>query len=387
MPTKSCSLWHVDEAMNKVQTTTRWRGGKKAAAIVSILGFLIAMSIVSARLKTSAESAATQAVSTAPMPVVALGRVEPWNRILKVVPATGADQARIAELRVKEGERVSAGQVLAVLDTAPRLKAALDVARTSVQLQKALLDRIRLEASDAVETNEATLTRWQEETGKDAWDVERTAFLQKEGADSEINSKDARLALAQAQQQLSLAKIGLKRAAARGGSGNLLDVGVAETQLDNAQAALEQADAAYQETFVRAPAAGRVLKIYARIGEKVADQGLMDFGQTDAMAIRTEVYESDIGRVALGATAQAVTPVLPFALKGTVEEIAPIVAKQSIVSENPTADTDARIVEVRIRLDQDSAKAVRDLSNLQVRVSIASSMGRPGATASNAGPK
>jgi HlyD family secretion protein len=321
------------------------------------------------------------------MPVVALGRVEPWNRILKVVPATGTDQARIAELRVKEGERVSAGQVLAVLDTAPRLKAALDVARTSVQLQKALLDRIRLEASDAVETNEATLKRWQEETGKDAWDVERTASLQKEGADSEISNKNARLALAQAQQQLSLAKIGLKRAAARGGSGNLLDVGVAETQLDNAQAALEQADAAYQETFVRAPAAGRVLKIYARIGEKVADQGLMDFGQTDAMAIRTEVYESDIGRVALGATAQGVTPVLPFALKGTVEEIAPIVAKQSIVSENPTADTDARIVEVRIRLDQDSAKAVRDLSNLQVRVSIAPSMGRPGAPASNAGPK
>jgi hypothetical protein len=56
------------------------------------------------------------------MPVVAFGRVEPWNRILKVVPTQGRDHARIAELSVKEGEKVSAGQILAIIDTAPQLK-------------------------------------------------------------------------------------------------------------------------------------------------------------------------------------------------------------------------------------------------------------------------
>jgi len=44
--------------MNDIQTTKRWRGSKEAAAIASILGFLIGISILAARPKFSAESAA-----------------------------------------------------------------------------------------------------------------------------------------------------------------------------------------------------------------------------------------------------------------------------------------------------------------------------------------
>jgi len=61
----------------------------------------------------------------------------------------------------------------------------------------------------------------------------------------------------------------------------------------------------------------------------------------------------------------------PGTLKGTVKEIGWLVDKQSIFSLNPGSDTDRRIVEVKISIDNpaDSERVAR-LTNLQVDVAI-----------------
>jgi HlyD family secretion protein len=62
------------------------------------------------------------------------------------------------------------------------------------------------------------------------------------------------------------------------------------------------------------------------------------------------------------------SPALPHDLEGTVERVGLKVGKLDALGTDPAAKTDARVVEVEIRLD-DSA-AVSGLTNLEVEVLI-----------------
>jgi len=81
-----------------------------------------------------------------------------------------------------------------------------------------------------------------------------------------------------------------------------------------------------------------------------------------------EVYETDIGLTKVGQHATVRSPALVPELTGTVERIGMKVRKLDVLDSDPVARTDARVVEVRIKLD-DSARSAR-LSNLQVDVAI-----------------
>jgi HlyD family secretion protein len=65
------------------------------------------------------------------------------------------------------------------------------------------------------------------------------------------------------------------------------------------------------------------------------------------------------------------SPAIVGKLQGTVENIGWQVDKQSIFSLNPGSDTDRKIIEVKISIDNpaDSARVSR-LTNLQVDVAI-----------------
>jgi HlyD family secretion protein len=57
-------------------------------------------------------------------------------------------------------------------------------------------------------------------------------------------------------------------------------------------------------------------------------------------------------------------------LEGTVARIGKQIGKKDVLNTDPAADTDARVVEVRIRLAPESSKKVAALTNLQVEVKI-----------------
>jgi HlyD family secretion protein len=54
-----------------------------------------------------------------------------------------------------------------------------------------------------------------------------------------------------------------------------------------------------------------------------------------------------------------------------VEEIGLRVQRQEVINSNPTDTIDARIVEVRVKLDPASSQTAAGLTNLQVKVAIA----------------
>ena len=115
---------------------------------------------------------------------------------------------------------------------------------------------------------------------------------------------------------------------------------------------MKQAQADLDLALVRSPRAGQILKVHTWAGEIVGDQGIVDLGQTDQMYVVAEVYESDVKVVHIGQLATLTSSAFDGEAQGTVDEIGLQVQKKGVLDTNPTADADARIVEVKIRLNQ-----------------------------------
>jgi HlyD family secretion protein len=142
----------------------------------------------------------------------------------------------------------------------------------------------------------------------------------------------------------------------------------AQMKVDVAKADLQAAEATLGLDTVRAPVDGQVLKVYARSGERVGANGIAEIAQNDAMYAVAEVYETEIRLVRVGQKARITSPALAEPLTGKVEYIGLKVGKLDVLDTDPAARTDARVVEVKIRLDDDARAA--GLTNLQVDVAI-----------------
>ncbi len=110
------------------------------------------------------------------------------------------------------------------------------------------------------------------------------------------------------------------------------------------------------------------MKIHTKIGERIGIGPILRLGNTDEMYAVAEVYETDISRVVLGQSATVSCPSLGPPIRGTVVRVGRLIFKNDVLSVDPAADADARVVEVRIRLDE--PRRVAGLTNLQVDVLI-----------------
>lgn len=149
------------------------------------------------------------------------------------------------------------------------------------------------------------------------------------------------------------------------------DVQVASAAVERAIAAKEKAQAEFDLSSIKAPNDGQILKINTRQGERIdPEKGIVDLGRTNQMYVIAEVYETDIERVRRGQRATISSSAFAGSLEGTVDLIGKQIGKKDVLNTDPTADTDARVVEVKIRLDPEASKKVSDLTNLQVEVKI-----------------
>jgi len=141
-----------------------------------------------------------------------------------------------------------------------------------------------------------------------------------------------------------------------------------ETEVAVLEAEKRQAEAELERSVVYSPIDGQVLEVHTRPGERVGMEGIVELARTQRMYAIAEVYEADVGRVRRGQRATITSPALPEPLAGTVEWISLKVAKQDALGTDPAARKDARVVEVRVRLDD--SRAAAGLTNLQVEVLI-----------------
>jgi HlyD family secretion protein len=337
------------------------------------------------------------AVASGADTVTALGRLEPETEVVEINYMQGT---RIDRVLVKEGERVPAGAPLAYLDGHAEMVAARDLAAT--QLQEAqrrytvdtahgeaavVAARLRVRQAEeatrkAVEAQEAVVRGAVAGRDKAGLDLERTQRLRKDGVVSVSDGDVASLASRQAVERLADAEANLARlrtnfdlelqmarADLRSAETGLRQAQLA-LQVDSTREALKLAEARLERTIVRAPFAGEILKILTHAGESVGRYPLLKMGDTAAMFVVAEIYETDAALVRPGQRAVVTSKAFPGEqIQGKVERVASIIHKKDVLAVDPTTDADARVVEARIRL-ADSKLAAR-FNQLQVDVAIA----------------
>jgi len=301
------------------------------------------------RMEQRRANDAAAAAAVAPRPparVVALGRLQPRGGVIDVAAPTTAAAPRVLELLVAEDERVSAGQALFTLDTCPQLAAAEAAAERGVAVAQAALDQTRRDVRTGRKESRAGATAARAAAEQAARDLERQATLRTSGA---IPPADLERAKATADQ--SAAELERARAAATRYD-DPADVRLAEANLAAAAADLERARVERETCTVRAPSAGTVLSIDVQPGERAASGTLLRIADLERMEAEVEVFQEAIGQVELGDPVRLASEVLAGeALHGAVRWIGREIGRQTLTSADPAANTDARVVRVRVELD------------------------------------
>lgn len=309
------------------------------------------------------------ATFAAPEIVVALGVLQPQSDIITIAPPFGAGDARIASMNVREGQRVGAGEVLAVLDSANQLEAAVDAARADVAVLEARLAERRAAIGASREEAEAGLSRAEFTAENARRELERAEALAAKGVVSESVADKARTAFAEAEQEVGRVRATLSRYLAED-IDEQPDVVVAARDVDAARAASRRAEREAEAALIRAPIAGTVLKIHVLPGEGPGEDGILNLGDLDRMMAEVEVYETEIGAVEPGQPVEIVADALPRPLSGEVAGIGLEVGGQTLVAGDPAASTDARVVDVMVALDERSSEIASRFTNLQVTAKI-----------------
>jgi len=93
-----------------------------------------------------------------------------------------------------------------------------------------------------------------------------------------------------------------------------------------------------------------VLKVPVHNGEKVGAEGIAEVLEDGPLYAIAEVAEADIFRVKVGDKATVKGELLPLQVEGVVESTGKVVAGSEVLTSDPSAFTDKRIVRVKIRL-------------------------------------
>ncbi|MGB5594473.1 MAG: efflux RND transporter periplasmic adaptor subunit [Crocosphaera sp.] len=143
--------------------------GKPWIITVSVLGVAL-MGVTAIYTLKMSRTESQQSAVTAPVnppkieAISALGRLEPLGEVINLAPPPTQGGAKIERLLVKEGDRVKAGQTIAVLDNIELKKAAFNAAKQQVNVAQANLNIIKAGAKiGEIQAQEATIKQLEAE--------------------------------------------------------------------------------------------------------------------------------------------------------------------------------------------------------------------------------
>lgn len=299
------------------------------------------------------------------------GSVSAWDPL-----AIGAEVQglRIDEIRVDEGHQVKKGQILAVLNSSI-LQAQLEqqkarLAADQAALKKAIqpnrvedLNSWRAALSQAeanVAQDEANLIRARSNASNLQEQARRYTELRKQGAVSQMetdnavtNSKTAQADTSAAEKKVEAAKFALNQArerflmAERGGRHE--DILISQAGLLETKAKVKQLEAQIEQTIIRAPDDGKIIKREAHIGEiSTAGKTMFVMVRNNRLELRAYIPEGDIGRLSPGQEV-IMTPSMRNTREkiiGTIREISPAIDERTRLGmvriDLPASATDAK---------------------------------------------
>ncbi len=298
--------------------------------------------------------------------VTALGRVTPGRAVISIAAQTGS---RVLELKVSEGRKVQAGDVLALLDTHPMREAeqaaaavALAEARTRLDAETAYAEALITQSRQAVRLLEVSVDHERREVERVKSLTATKALPEQRLVDQKFLSDSRELELGKANAELAAAQAALAR------TRSLVGVESAEAQVKTAEAQLEL-------TIIRAPIAGEILKVFTYPGERIGNDPILRMGDTADMHVIAEVYETDVAAVRVGQRAVITSPALPQPVDGVVEEVGALIFKNNVLNLDPRAPQDTRVVEVRVKLDDSTAVSRFTHLEVSTRIEVGASAG------------
>jgi len=248
--------------------------------------------------------------------VAALGQLSPAGEVRKLASPVSqfGTFPRVIELFVKEGDYVEKNTVLATFENREKLKSDLE--------KKEYL----------LETNDLEITLKEDQIKRFKLAIDNNAY-------SEIQFSQRKDELLKLKKQKII---------------NLAEKKAIQIDLANSQ--------------LRSPINGYILSINTRVGERSNSEGVLEIGASQNMEATIEVYESDIDRIFLNQSVELTSENGGFQDKlfGFVVRINPRVKQRKVLSTDPTGDADARIIEVLVKLKQDSIEKVKSFAGMKV---------------------
>lgn len=273
--------------------------------------------------------------------ISASGNVSPIRTVNLSPQSAGTVQA----LFVEQGSSVTAGQVIARMDSEPInaqiIQNQASVAEAQAQLDEALRGASRTDISQAAANAEATraqLTDARARLTLSQNELSRSQSLFDQGGiarsdlDSALNdSRSASAGVAQAEARLAEAEA---RLADQQNGSDRETVAQAQARLNRAKGQLQAVQIQLEETFIRAPFDGIVTQRFADEGAFVTPTAtaseVTSATSTAIVAIASgleviaEVTEADIGRIKVGQSVEIQADAFPEqTFKGNVRLIAP----------------------------------------------------------------
>jgi len=260
---------------------------------------------------------------------------------------------RIRAVFVEEGERVRRGQVLAELENDEQLarveaerallakaEAHLAVLRAGARPEEKEHARAVLEEARAVaEHAEAAYHR--------AKRLHERGILSREELDlAEREWRTARARQEAARQQYERALTGNRPE----------EVAAAEAEVRWARARLREAEAQLENTRLRAPCDGIILRRFVRPGEIVRPETLghpiLTMADDARLRVRAEIDETDVAKIRLGAPALITADAYRGEVfTGRVVKIGAAVGRKTLFGDDPAEKRDREILEAWIELD------------------------------------
>jgi multidrug resistance efflux pump len=291
------------------------------------------------------------AVATAPDAAIAAGPglVEALSEEVRVSAQIGG---RLQQVLADEGDRVKAGQVLAIVDNRD-YRARVASAEAELGLREAERRRVvngaraqeRREASAALAEAEAILDNARAEQA-------RRQNLLRERVVSRAEAEDADRAarVAVARVDAARERVDLINADAREE-----DRAKAEADVSLARARLDEVRAVYEKTFIRAPIDGVVLRRHRKAGESVStqfDSPIITMADDRVRRVRIDVDEADVAHIAVGQAAYVTADAFSdrrFA--GRVIRIGQLLGRKNVRTDEPTERVDTKVLETLVELE------------------------------------
>ncbi|MBF2088385.1 MAG: efflux RND transporter periplasmic adaptor subunit [Synechococcales cyanobacterium K44_A2020_017] len=295
-----------------------WFAGKPGLWIGLGLGLAAGLLVGGMRLTSEPAAAvddASEATESAAQPVTVLtvqstsverslettGTVVPYD-LLPIAPRTSGLQ--IQQVLVDDGDVVTAGQVLAVLDDTVlrsqllEAQASLESARANVRQQQATLAQTQATLAEA-ETN-----------------LQRFQSLRDEGVISQQDYDSRATAAITSQEGVQVA---------------IANVNSAEAQVASQAARIQQLETQVDQTLVLAPADGLVAERMARLGD-VSSTGtpLFSLIQNGQLELEVTLPETQLSQVQVGMPVRVTSDAdARIDLQGRLRDIAPLVDPQT----------------------------------------------------------